>query len=311
MILSKALVNPINKCIKDGHFPSSFKESRVKAIYKGTGSRKQCSNYRPISVISNLSKIFEKLLYTRFYDFLYENDTISENQFGFLPKSSTTTAALHAITHIQKAMDDTHLRATAAVFIDVAKAFDSLSHETLLRKLDILGVRGTANRIIEDYLFGRKQRVQSEEEHSKFQYVKHGVPQGSALSSLLFLIYVNDCLEIPLEGQIQMYADDTILIYSCSNPQLLHQHIQNDLMKINDWMYNNDMSFNATKTKYILFKRKRQDTYIIPAIFINGAEIEQTSQAKYLGLIIDEDLSWKPHLQYLKRLLNPYIYVLK
>ena len=165
----------------------------------------------------------------------------------------------------------------------------------MLRKLDILGVRGTANRIIEEYLFGRKQRVQSEENHSNFQYVKHSVLQGSALSSLLFLIYVNDCLEIPLEGQIQMYADDTILIYSCNNPQQLHQHIQNDLIKINNWMYNNDMSFNATKTKYILFKKDK--------IYhsINGTEIQQTPQAKYLGLIIDENLSWKPHLQYLLR----------
>ena len=111
-----------------------------KGIYKETGSRKQCSNYRPISVISNLSKIFEKLLYTRFYDFLYKNNTISKNHFGLLPKYSTATAALHAMTHIQKAMHDTHLKATAAVFIDVAKTFDSLSHETLLKKLDILGL---------------------------------------------------------------------------------------------------------------------------------------------------------------------------
>lgn len=208
-------------------------------------------------------------------------------------------------------MDNIHLRATAAVFIDVAKAFDSISHETLLRKLNALGIRGTTNKIIEDFLFGRKQRVQSEEKHSEFQYVKHGVPQGSALSSLLFLMYVNDCLQLTLNGQIQMYADDTILIYSCNTPQQLQQYIQNDLMKINDWMYNNDMSFNATKTKYILFKKKRQDPYHIPTIFINGTEIEQTTEANYLGLIIDENLSWKPHVNHLKKLLKPYIYVLK
>lgn len=104
--LSKALVNPINNCLKHGTFPDTFKEARIKSIYKGTGSKKKCNNYRPISVISNLSKIFERLLYSRFYDFLQRNGAVSEYQFGFLPRSSTTTAALHAITQIQRSIDN-------------------------------------------------------------------------------------------------------------------------------------------------------------------------------------------------------------
>lgn len=309
--LSKALVKPVNYCLKNGIFPATFKECRIKAIYKGSGSKKKCCNYRPISVISNVSKILERLLYLRLYDFLKMNESISEKQFGFLPNSSTTTAALHAITQIQRSMDNPNLRATAAVFIDVAKAFDSISHETLLYKLKKMGIRGKANSLIEEYLFGRKQRVQFVEHFSSFQDVKHGTPQGSALSSLLFLIYVNDCLDLELDGQIQMYADDTLIIYSCQNPQQLHQHMEKDIRKINNWMYNNDMSFNASKTKYILFKTQRQDTYDLPAILINNVEIQQTDQMKYLGLIIDEHLSWKPHISYLKKLLKPYLYVLK
>lgn len=309
--LAKALVTPINECLRRGTFPSTLKETKIKAIYKGKGSKKKCTNYRPISVISNLSKILEKLLYQRFYDFLINQNVISERQFGFLPLSSTTTAALHAITRIQKSLDNQDMLSTAALFIDVAKAFDSVNHSLLLDKLQSTGIRGKAYAIIEDYLFGRKQVVQAGELISNNKFMRHGVPQGSSLSSLLFLVYVNDCLKLNFHGCIQMYADDTVIVYSCKDDQELYNEMQNDLNLINNWMYNNHMSFNATKTEYILFKKKTQQSRILPPIYINGIPINKTSQARYLGLVIDDTLTWKPHIDYIKKTLIPYIYVLR
>lgn len=309
--LSKALVTPINECLKHGIFPVTFKETKIKAIYKGKGSKKSPTNYRPITVLSNLSKIFEKLLYQRLYNFLQSQNIISEKQFGFLPQASTTTAALHAITRIQKSLDDSNMKSTAALFIDVAKAFDSVNHSILLEKVKSMGIRGKAFAIIQDYLFGRKQVVQTGDYMSNRQFMKHGVPQGSSLSSFLFLIYVNDCLQLNLHGYIQMYADDTVIIYSSCNDQELFEEMQADLHKINTWMYDNHMSFNATKTEFILFKRKHQQPRQLPPIYVNGTQINQTSQTKYLGLIIDEALTWKPHIEHMKKTLIPYIYVLR
>ena len=127
------------------------------------------------------------------------------------------------------------------------------------------------------------------------RYVKHGTPQGSSLSSLLFLIYINDCLEIPLNGYIQMYADDTVLVYSCANTEQLQKQMQQDLSTINIWMFNNYLCFNASKTKYMIFQRRATEIRDISPIYINNEQICSTSQIKYLGLIIDDKLSWKPH----------------
>lgn len=308
--LSQKLVRPINLCMRNGEFPQSFKEARIKALYKGKGSRKKCTNYRPISVLSNLSKIYEKLLYLRLYRFLTETSFIASTQFGFLPHSSTTTAALHAITRIRQSLDDG--RCTAAVFIDVAKAFDSVDHNQLLKKLDIAGISGKANMIIQDYLFARRQKIIANDLVSNDEFIRFGIPQGSNLSSLLFLIYVNDCLNLPLNGYIQMYADDTILTYSCGNPFQLHAHIEEDLTRLNNWMYDNYLSFNADKTNYMLFRTSSQSpSFTIPPIHVNQSTISETSSTRYLGLTIDNNLSWSMHIQALRSQLSPYLFVLR
>lgn len=251
-------------------------------------------------------------MYKRFYEFLIQTERISPQQFGFLSQSNTSTAALHAISLIQRLLNDSRNKATAAVFIDIAKAFDSVDHCILINKLSKLGIRGKANEIIQNYLFARKQVVKVNEMQSEIEFSRYGIPQGSSLSSLLFLIYVNDCLDLPLTGYIQLYADDTILIYTSKDLGTLHNDIQNDLVILNQWMYENSLSFNAEKTKYMLFKRKNQTTQgIMQPIIINNKMIEETETAKYLGLIIDHKLSWKQHIEYVKSKLTPYLYILR
>lgn len=307
--LSIALIEPINQCLREGTFPETFKETRIKALFKGIGNKKDANNYRPISVLSNIAKIMEKLLYNRFFDFLAKHGIISPKQYGFLPNSSTTTAALHAITRIKQSLDDKKL--TAAIFIDVAKAFDSVDHAQLLKKLEDVGIRGKAHQIMQNYLFARRQRVASNEIVSDELSARFGFPQGSSLSSLLFLVYVNDCLSLLLNGHIQMYADDTILIYSCDDSIQLQQQMQADLTEMNKWMYDNCLSFNARKTKYMIFKTPRQQQTNLAPIIVNNAIIEKTDNIKYLGLIIDSELNWSPHIAFLKNKLFPYLFVLR
>lgn len=307
--LSTSLVRPLNDAMRNGVFPEAFKEARIRALYKGKGSRKKCTNYRPISVLSNVSKIYEKLLYLRFYEFLTDNNIIATSQFGFLAKSSTTTAAIHAISRIQQSMNDQKL--TSAVFIDLAKAFDSVDHSLLLRKLERVGIRGTANKIIQNYLFARHQHIVANDISSNREYIRFGIPQGSNLSSLLFIVYVNDCLLLPLKGKMQMYADDTIIIYSCNDPIELHSQMESDLNELNNWMYDNYLSFNAEKTNYMIFRSSYQPDIILDPITINNTNIMPTESTRYLGLMIDRCLKWDIHVRSLKGQLFPYLFVLR
>lgn len=243
------------------------------------------------------------------YNFLSKNNVIAENQFGFLPKSSTTTAVLHTITRIKQSLDEGHL--TAAVCIDIAKAFDSVKHDTLLEKLIKCGIGRKAHDIIQDYLFGRKQVVAAGKLKSDPGYVKYGIPQGSNLSSLLFLIYINGCLTLDISAHIQMYADDAILIYSCDTYDHLKASIQEDLITLDDWLYNNFLTFNADKTKLMLFKKSSQVTHQALDIIMNGTRIEEVIYVRYLGLIIDEELNWKQHHEFLRKKLTPFLFVLR
>lgn len=295
--------------LKHGNFPDSFKEARVKALYKRNGSRKKTNNYRPISVLSNVSKIFEKLIYNRLYRFLSDNDLISPNQFGFLPRSNTTTATLHAISKIKESLDRKLL--TAATFIDISKAFDSVEHYTLLQKLENYGIRGKCNLLVQNYLIGRGQTVATTKHSSDFGAIEFGIPQGSSLSSLLFLIYINGCLSLQISGYLQMYADDAIVIYSSDEYSQLQLDMQNDLVKIDAWLYNNFLSFNPDKTKFMLFRSSLLTNHEPLNIQVDGTNIERISSTKYLGLIIDEDLKWKHHIKHLRNTLNPYLFILR
>lgn len=307
--LSRALIRPINQCLNEGTFPSSFKQAKVKALYKGTGSKKKPGNYRPISVLCNLSKILEKLIYQRISNFLRKNDIISTKQFGFLEKSNTTTAALHAITKIKQSLED-QLQ-TGAVFIDIAKAFDSVKHELLLQKLKKNGIRGKAHNLVQDYLFGRNQIVAATQIESDKLFLKSGVPQGSSLSSLLFLVYINDLCSVDLHAHLQLYADDAILIYSDEDDEQLKTNIQEDLTRIDTWLYGNYLTFNATKTKLIHFKKSSQDSHQPLNVIVNGTLIEEVTDTKFLGLIIDSELSWKQHHQFLTNRLKPQLFIFR
>lgn len=308
-LLAEAISPLINQCLEEGRFPTTFKQTIVIPIYKGSGEKHDCNNYRPISLISNLSKIMEKLIYDRLTGFLTSTRFFASNQYGFLPGSNTTTAILHAIDKIKSGLDDA--KHVAALFFDISKAFDCVDHALLLSKLENAGIRGKANDIIQDYLFARRQKVMAEEKSSQEAFILNGIPQGSSLSSLLFLIYTNDLHKIGLEGNYQTFADDTAGIYVYNNRQTLYEKMQRDINKISDWFYSNHLAVNANKTKVMVFKMKNKAEFTTPNLTLNHTVIEQVSVYKYLGFKIDDRLSFTDHVMYVKSKIMPFLSVIK
>lgn len=307
--LCDPLVRMFNDCFESGTFPASFKDARVTAIYKGSGSRSDPNSYRPVTVLSSFAKILEELLYERIQDFLLDCQIIHANQFGFQSGSNTVTAAIHAVSFIQRSLCDKNF--VTAIFIDVAKAFDCVDHELLLHKLSIYGFQNRFLDILNDYLFARKQLVMMDGCKSEERFVPNGVPQGSKLSTLLFLVFVNDIFDLPLRGRLQLYADDAILTYTSENPLDLHHDMENDMHLMNAWFYDNLLSLNLSKTKYMLFTPRGMTPPQLSRFFVNGNEIERTSSCRYLGLIIDEKLCWHEHIDLVKGNVSPFLAMLK
>ena len=218
--LATALLPHVNECLSSGHFPTTFKSSLVTPIYKGKGNKSDCENYRPISIISNLAKIFEKLLYQRLLAFFVQENLLPPSQFGFIPGSNTAAAVLHAVNKIKTGLDNGKL--VTALFLDISKAFDCVDHALLLEKLERLGVRGVANDLVRGYLFGRGQKVGADGHLSEGDFLVTGVPQGgSSLSTLLYLAYTDDMYQLPLRGYYQTFADDTAAIFVADSPAQL------------------------------------------------------------------------------------------
>lgn len=200
---------------------------------------------------------------------------------------------------------------TVAVFIDVSKAFDCVDHAILLEKLHVIGIRGSLFDLISSFLFARRQKVVCQEITSHERHVRSGVPQGSCLSSLLFLTFINDFLDLRLKGYAQLYADDALLIYSNDDIESLFASINEDLVKINEWFVDNLLSFNAQKTKYLLITPRMKQVPTLPAIMVKGIEIERVRHYRYLGLVIDEHLVWDEHIESVKRRIRPFLAMLR
>jgi len=306
--LNPHLVRTINKQMRQGEFLTSFKATRIVALHKD-GPKNSPGNYRPIAIISNLSKIYEKIIYNRVFNFLNDISFFDEKQFGFLPHSNTTSAALSAVSKIKKSMDKGCF--TASIFIDVSKAFDCVDHSILLHKLYQSGIRGPAHKIIQDYLFGRTQIVSSSFGKSPPRFMTHGVPQGSSLSALLFLIYINDILKLPLKSYLQLYADDAILIYSDLDFHRMQQNMKEDLNTIYDWFYTNLLSFNVRKTKYVIFCQKNKQIPSPDPLCVHGSTVERVTRIKYFGLILDDKFNWNEHISHIKSKIRPFLSMLR
>lgn len=297
--LIKPLTHIINTIFSTGLVPTKFKESIVTPVYK-SGSRTDKTNYRPISVINNFAKIFEKALKTRLEKFLNENKIISKNQYGFRNNFSTNDAIYKLTSIINSSLHNN--KKCIAVFLDLAKAFDTVSHSKLLQKLENIGIRGTALDVLATYLTDRKQYVKVENKISDSEFIQTGIPQGTVLAPILFLIFINNFCNISnISAKLVSYADDTALIFEGSDWDEVKNKVSSEMKIIKHWLDQNLLSLNITKTKFINFSIQRSPNHNISEINIQNTDyiIHNTRKIKYLGVILDENLKWQEHILYI------------
>ena len=255
------------------------------------------NNYRPVSLLPIFGKIFEKIIFNQIYNFLLEENLLNSNQSGFRPSDSCINQLL-AITHeIFEAFDCNPSLEIRSVFLDISKAFDKVWHEGLLYKLKSMGISGELYNFLESYLSGRFQRVLLNGKSSLWKPILAGVPQGSILGPLLFLVYIND-LPNGLKSNAKLFADDTSLFTIVKDRNVNANILNNDLQLISQWAYKWKMLFNPDPKKpaqEVLFSRKNQ-IQNHPTISLNNVQVERTTYQKHLGVILDEKLNFKEHV---------------
>ena len=251
------------------------------------------NNYRPVSVLCVVSKIFEKIMYNRVTTFLEMFQILHGNQYGFRKKSSTHVALLTFIDKVIQAIENGEY--AIGVFLDFSKAFDTVDHKILLDKLDHYGIRGCALSWFRNYLSHRYQYVTYNGSQSSQQLIKCGVPQGFILGPLLFLVYISDLCIVCKSTEPVLFADDTNLFSSGSNASSLQDGVNNDLAIIAEWLKVNKSSLNIKKTHFMCFSAKNKPGPCI-SLQIDGEALAEVNKSKFLGVIIDNKLSWKDHI---------------
>ncbi len=291
--VSEPLTYLINLSFEKGVFFDNLKISKTIPIFKDKGSKLDCCNYRPISLLSNINKIIEKLMHSRLYKFLSIHNCLYDQQFGFRNKHSTTHALTDLTEDIRNALDNNTF--AIGIFIDLQKAFDTVDHKILLHKLDYYGIRGTANDWFKSYLSNRKQYVSINGFESNVTDMKFGVPQGSVLGPLLFLIYINDLHKSIKYCKTRHFADDTNLLIKNKSLKQLQKQVNLDLRNLCKWLKSNKISLNASKTELIIFRHPNKAINYDLKIKIDGKKIIPSNYVKYLGLLIDSHLKWNYH----------------
>ena len=292
-LICKPLSFIINKSVKKGIFPEKLKVAKVTPVFK-SGDKLDIANYRPISVLPLFDKIFEKAINTRLKNFLFKNKILTIEQFGFQKGKSTADAVLNLTNQVYSSLKNNEICCT--ILLDLAKAFDTVDHSILLNKLSIVGIRGPLLAWFQSYLNNRSQIVSIESDHSEPVIMKFGVPQGSVLGPTLFLIYINDIINSTSEFKFTLFADDTCLFMKHNDPKVLEEKVNKELEHINNWLTSNRLSLNVKKSCFLLFSGKKKiDDFKVK---ICDTEVGMVSNAKYLGVIIDDKLSWQPHLEH-------------
>ena len=284
--ISKILANIFNSSFETGKFITALKNVKVVPVYKNKGSSLDVGNYRPISLLSNVDKIFEKIVYSRLIKYFDHKNIINKNQFGFRSKHSTNDALITITEQIRKNLDKSHF--SCGTFIDLQKAFDTVDHKILLSKLDNYGIRGLSNQWFNNYLSGRKQFVSIMNHSSSSAVISHGVPQGSVLGPLLFLIYINDLPSSIKYSTTFLFADDTGILYSSPDLKDIEEKVNFDLRCLSTWLKANKIALNTTKTEVILFRDPRKSITSPIKLFLDNFELSFSSNVKYLGIFLDQ-----------------------
>jgi len=311
-LLCEPLVYLYNLSLFNGVVPDKLKTAKVVPLFK-KGDRCRMENYRPISLLSIFNKILEKLVYKRVYHFLDKKGVLYKYQFGFRKKFSTSLALLEVMDYCYKNIDDGNK--VLGIFFDLQKAFDTVDHNILLCKMYNYGIRGLMYNWFKNYLHDRKQYTVVNSAASRFGNITGndlvnsvasrlgnvtcGVPQGSVLGPLLFLIYVNDISNVIDEYDLKLFADDTNLFMAGRSLYELEVKANLCLDKLQVWFLANKLSLNIEKTCYTLFSSKSDKNCYSMNLLIGGQTIMKVSSCKYLGVFVDEKLLWDVHINYI------------
>ena len=315
--ISCSIAKIINHCIETCTFPSQWKIAKVKPLFKNQGNKQDIQNYRPISILPILSKVFERHIFNAVNTYLTENSFLYRFQSGFRKNHSTDTALLFLLDQVLLDLDKNNV--SGLVFVDYSKAFDLINHDILLVKLRSYRFPDNVVKLLQSYLLNRKQCVTVNNSTSSQLTLTNGVPQGSILGPLLFLIFVNDLPEaVGSDSTIHAYADDTTFKASANidnAPLELERRLQEYMDKLSKWSSENGMVLNAVKTNALLITGKRLHSSLADgnhlSMTLDGAEIEQVTSYKLLGVTLDQDLTFSDHISSLKAKLSQRIGLLK
>ena len=303
----KPLTLLFNKSIKNAAYPSEFKLAKVIALYK-KNSRMLPSNYRPISLLNCFNKILERVIYNQMMKFIDKHKILYINQYGFRAGFSTTLALIDVIDTIKFALDRNEY--AIGIFLDLEKAFDTIDHNILLNKLEYYGFRGHVNTYIKSYLNNRKQYTRVNDKESKYQHICYGVPQGSTLGPLFFLLFINDIPNSMTNCVGKLFADDTSLILHHKNIDILIENAEISLKDISQWFKLNKLSVSLSKSTFLLFHNRQKNSCVnLQSLKVDNDYIPRCKHVKYIGLHLDENLSWNFHINELCNSLTKYFSV--
>ena len=306
-IISQPLANLINHCFTTGTYPDQLKVARVVPIFK-KGSPTDPGNYRPISVLPLLNKVFEKVIHTRLRSFLDSKNILNNKQFGFRKGHSTSDALMELSDDLQTLSDKGLF--SCSIYVDLKKAFDTVNHDILLAKLYHYGIRGNFHKLLRSYFSNRKQFTVVNGVSSQCLEIKCGVPQGSVLGPLFFNIYVNDLSNATSHAKTILFADDTNFRYSANSYEGLEQIIRDDLPHLFKWFSDNKLTVSLQKTSYMIIAPPRAARCDSFSIVHNNTELVRVPSVKYLGVYVDENLKWSDHITYITNKINKNVAVI-
>jgi exonuclease III len=301
-IICPSLTTLINASLQIGYVPQDWKIARVTPAYKGKGEFNNETNYRPLSVIAHIAKIVESCVQKQLIDFLYKHRFISQDQFAYLKNHSTTFCLHRLIDDVLENMNNKEI--TGMCFLDIRKCFDTINHKILLIKLAKYGIKEYELKWFESYLSNRSQVVLHNGSPSGKRFINIGVPQGTILGPILFLLYVNDLSNVITKAQINIFADDVVIYSSHNNVDVLKCNLQNTINDVFSWYNEHKLSLSVEKCTTMVIQNRQSSLPIELNLKLGDTPLKQVRSMKYLGTIIDDELKWSQNLNAIAKKIN-------